>query len=349
MLGRLSAARVACNAATSSRLFGALFAAGLLALVPTASADEIEDFYKGRQVTIVTGGEAGNDYDQWARLIARHFGRQIPGNPILVVQNMPGAGQITATNHLYNVADQDGSIIGMIGRNLPYFALTGEKNVRYEPAKFNWLGSPETARRVCAVRDDSEVKSADDLFQKEALMGGAGAGGAISNTPVLLQRLLGLKFKLIEGYKSGSGVMLAVERKEIDGICISYNSLRPERSGSIKWTHLFNLERDPIPGTNIPTVYKYAKNDQQAQVIALYNSSVEIGRPVLVPPGVPAARVEALRKSFIALTKDPQFMADAEKQKLEIDLVPGDKLQKMIVDLMNTPKEIVELTNQMTK
>lgn len=336
------------NTRRCSQVVGAVVAIGLLAFAtPASAADEIEAFYKGKQVLFITGGAPGNDYDQWTRIIARHLGKHLPGQPVVVVQNMPGAGQLTAANHLYNIAEKDGSVIGMIGRNLPYLALTGNKNVKFDPIQFNWIGSPEVVQRVCAIRPDATVKRAEDLMQKEALMGGAGAGTAISNTPILLSRLLGFKFKLIEGYTSGPGVLLAIERKEIDGICITYSSLRSTRTGGAQWTFLFNLEHDPIEGVDFPPIYKFVKTDQQRRILTVYNSSVELGRPIVTPPGVPQPRVAMLRKAFEATLKDPQLRADAEKQNFEINFVSGETLENRVRELMTTPKEIVELVKKL--
>lgn len=344
------AVQFVCSRRNRLKLISAAVAAGLLALAPIGSeADEIENFYKGKQVTFITGSAVGSDYDQWARTIARHLDKHIPGNPVIVVQNMPGGGQIIAANHLYNISNKDGSVIGVISRNLPYLALTGHKNVRFDPTRFNWIGSPETVERVCAVRSDSEVKTADDLYQKEALIGGTGAGGGITNTPILLSRLLGFKFKVVEGYTGSPAIMLAVQRKEIDGICIPYTVLRNSRTGNAEWTFLFNLERNPIKGASFPTIYKYTKTEQQRQVISLYNSSVELGRPILMPPDVPTARVSAIRKAFEATLNDPDLKADAEKQKFEVNLISGETLKARVDELMATPKEIVELAKTLTK
>ena len=208
--------------------------AALLGLVHETRAQSPEEFYHAKQVRIIVSFDAGTDYDQWARLIARHLGRHLDGHPSLVVQNMGAAGGILATNHLFNVAPHDGTVIGMIGRNLPYFALMQEANARYEPAKFNWIGSPELTNRVCTAYERSAVRKAEDLFERELLTGGAGAASAVSTTPVLLSKLLGMKFKLIEGYPAPGPVLLAMERGEVEGLCQTVTSIRGVRPGWIE-------------------------------------------------------------------------------------------------------------------
>lgn len=323
----------------------ALAAALLPALVGAAAAQSVEEFYRGKQIRFIIASETGGDYDQWSRMIARHMGKHLPGKPSFVPVNMPGGGMLTATNHLFNVAEKDGSVIGMIGRNLPNQALLKHSSVRFDPLKFNWIGSPELTNRVCVARDGAPVQKGEDLFQHELIVGGSGAGTAVSTTPVILSRLLGMKFRLVEGYTGGQAILLAIERGEVQGICQSYTSLRgskPEWFTSGKVKVLFNLERTPLPGAKAPTIYEFIKDEDARRILSLYNSSVEIGRPILAPPGVPTDRVEALRRAFDATMKDPELKAEAEKLSLEINALTGEQLGEIIADLMNTPKDIVE-------
>ena len=324
----------------------------LVALSPPAPANPVEDFYRGKQIRFIISSATGGDYDQWSRIIARHLGKHIPGNPTIIPQNMPGAGQIIATNHLFNQAAQDGTVIGMIGRNLPNDALIKKEGVRFDPIKFNWLGSPELTNRVCAAIQGAPVQKAQDLFQHELLVGGAGAGTAVSNTPVLLARLLGMKFKLVEGYGNSQAVLLAMERGEVQGICQSLSSLRGSRpdwfeSGKLKV--LFNTERQPVPGLNAPSVFDYAKSEEQRRILSLYTSSVEFGRPIVAPPNVPKERVEALRKALADTLKDPELLDEAKKQGMEMTYVSGPELETLIADLMSTPADIVEKMRELTK
>jgi tripartite-type tricarboxylate transporter receptor subunit TctC len=261
----------------------------------------------------------------------------------MIPQNMPGGGQMTAANHLYNLAAKDGSVIGMIGRNLPNQALFKQPNVQFDPVKFNWLGSPELTNRVCGAMASSGVTSGEDLFSKEILMGGAGANTAVSTTPLLLHNVLGMKLKLIEGYGSTNAIMLAMERGEVHGICQTYMGIK---NGNEDWLTsgrfkiLFNMERKPIPGVDAPTIYKFTKTQEQRDLIGLFNSSVELGRPVAAPPGVPADRVDALRRAFDATMRDPAFLEEARRQKLEVSTLTGEQLEELVVALMKTSPEI---------
>lgn len=309
-----------------------------------ASADPLAEFYKGKQLRFIIHSKPGGSYDDWGRVIGPHLARNLPGQPTFLPVNMPGGGGIIAANHLYVAAAQDGSTIGILGRNLPYRALTKDQNVKYDPAKFNWLGSPELTSRVCAVTDKSPVKTAQELFEKEVLMGGAGAGTAVSTGPTLLNRLLGTKFKLVEGYGGSTDVQLAMQRNEVHGICQSLSSIEETMPGAIKEGKiivLFNYERKPVEGLNAPTIQQFAKTPEQKKILELFSSSVEFGRPFVAPPGVPADRVTALRTAFVKALEEPKLKDDVEKQRKSISILPGDELQKIISDLMTTPPELV--------
>ena len=212
--------------------FGRLLALALAVPMITSTAlAQDADFYRGKQIKAIVSTAAGGDYDNWIRLITRHWVKHIPGAPTFVIQNMPGAGGIIAANSFYHTAPRDGSSVAMIGRNLPFQALMKEEGIRFDPLKFNWIGSPEVSTRVCVAMDDSPVKTAEDLFTTELIVGGAGAGTAVSTTPRMLNSLLGMKFKLVEGYGSATNVQLAMERGEVKGICQTLSSLRSFRPG----------------------------------------------------------------------------------------------------------------------
>ncbi|HWG07195.1 MAG TPA: hypothetical protein VG271_19500 [Beijerinckiaceae bacterium] len=318
----------------------------------SARADSVEDFYKGRLIRFISGYPAGTDYDFWARLIARHWGDFIPGHPTFVVEFMPGGGQIVAANYLYNVAEHDGATVLMFERSLPYYALLGDKNIHFDPAKFNWIGSAEQTNRACFAIDGAPVQKAADLFDKELIVGGAGVASGLSNTPLLLSKLLGMKFKLIEGYSGAENVLLSIEKGELQGLCDSVSGLRAVRPGWIeqgKLKVLFTMLHDPEPGLNVPTIYEFTKTDEQRQIINLYMTSLEFGRPIIAPPGIPAERVTALRRGFDAMVADPSFQADAEKLHYTLTLRKGEVLQDIATRLMATPKEVVDRVQSLTK
>lgn len=324
----------------------------LIALSAGVSADPVEDFYRSKQIRFIISTAVGGDYDQWSRLIIRHLGKKIPGNPSFVPQNMPGGGQLTAANYLFSQAPKDGSVIGMIGRNLPNDALLRKEGVRFDPTKFTWLGSPELTNRVCTAMEGAPVQTAQDLFQRELLVGGAGAGTAVSTTPALLSSLLGMKFKLIEGYNGSQAVLLAMERGEVQGICQTLTSLRSNRPGWIesgKLKVLFNTERNRVPGLNAPSAFEFAQTEEQRQVLGLYSSSVEIGRPIVAPPGIPPDRAEALRKALAETLQDPALLDEAKKDGLEITFVSGPELENVVSQVMSTPAHVVDRMRDMVK
>ena len=194
-----------------------LIAFSMLALSPPVMAQGGTDFYKGKQIRFVVGTASGQEYDLWARLIGRHLTRHLAGNPTLIVENMPGAGHIIATNYLFNVAPRDGTVIGMVSRNMTDAAVMSLPNVRYEPAKFNWLGSPELSHRVMFVGPASGIEKVPDLFERELIVGAPGGVQGVTAAPILLKNLLGMKLKIVQGYRSPNDVVLAVARGEVGG------------------------------------------------------------------------------------------------------------------------------------
>lgn len=327
--------------------------AGAAVLATTAvCAETVEEFYKGKSIRVIVTTAAGGDYDQWTRLVTKHMPKYLSGHPSFVIQNMPGAGGFIAANTIYNQAPRDGTVIGMIGRQLPFQALMKEEGVRFDPLKFGYIGSPELTNRVCVTTRNAPVQKATELFEKEMLMGGAGAGTSVSTLPTLLANLLGMKFKVVEGYGSATAVVLAIERGEVHGICQTYSQLtssKPDwfKSGFMKV--LFNTESKRLPGVDAPTLYELVKTQEQKQIVALYSSSLELGRPMITPPELPADRLAALRKSFEAALGDPELKSDAEKQKLEISLTTGEELEVLIKNLMTTPLELVAKMQNLTK
>jgi tripartite-type tricarboxylate transporter receptor subunit TctC len=327
---------------TMMKVMGAL-AAGFCFMHAAVAADD--NFYAGKQVRVIVTTQAGADYDLWMRFIAPFMTRYIPGAPTLVIQNMPGAGSIVGTNYLYNVAPRDGSVFGMIGRNMPFQAVLGEKGIRFDLSKVNWIGNPEVTNRVCAMRAVPEVKSAQDLFTHEVMIGGAGAGGALSTIPQLLSRMLGMKLKLVEGYQGPRDVILAIERGELHGVCMSVTTIENIRPGWIASGNmrlLFNMEKDRLPGRDVPSIFEFAKSEDQRKILALFSAGVIFGRPIIAPPEVPAARVDILRTAFDKAMADPELLERAKKMGLEVGMVKGDALAKLNRELMETPRALVE-------
>jgi tripartite-type tricarboxylate transporter receptor subunit TctC len=328
-----------------------LIACCFLAATPL-QAQSVADFYKGKQVRMVVGTEAGQDYDTWARLIVRHMRQYVPGNPAFVVENMPGAGSLIAANYLYNKAAQDGTVVGMVSRNIPNYALMHQPNASYDPLKFNWIGSPEITHRGCYARSDAGIQTPDDLFTRELLVGGDGAGTALTETPALLKNLLGMKLKVIDGYKGATAVILAMERGELQGICQTTSAFAGSAQRLLDdgtFRILFTTEREAVPELKVPTVFAYAKTEEQRDILAIHASSLELGRPMLTPPNVPADRIVALRQAFAAAMKDPALLAEAKQMSLTVEARSGEEIATAIRNVAELPDELVAKAARMTR
>ena len=312
-----------------------------------AQSPSLAEFYKGKTLEFLIGGSPGSVYDQWARLLGRHMGRHIPGSPGFIVRSMPGGGNLVATNYLYNNSPRDGTVIAMVSRDMPTQDVLRASTVKFKSLEFGWLGSPELTNRVCVAAERSKVKNAEDLTKYELVVGGTGAGSAVSTTPVLLNALLGAKLKLVEGYAGGPEVMLAMERGEVEGICQTVSAIESTRPGWIaqgKLRVLFNLEKDPLPGSGAPSVQSLMKTDEQRQIVSFYNSNVELGRPVLTTPGVPPERLEALRRAFDTMMKDPEFLDEAKRAGFAVHPLTGEAVSAVVNRIMSTPREIIDKT-----
>ena len=316
------------------------------------SAQSPADFYKGKQIRMVVSTEPGQDYDTWARLVARHMRQYVPGNPPFVIENMPGAGSLIAANYLYNKAAQDGTTLGMVSRNIPNYALMRQPNANYDPLKFNWIGSPEITHRGCYARSDSGIKSPEDLFVRELVVGGDGAGTALTETPLLLKNLLGMKFKLIDGYKGATAVVLAMERGELEGICQTTSAFQGSAQHLLDdgtFRILFTTEPEPVPELKVPTIFAYAKTDEERKILEVHASSLELGRPILAPPNVPADRVAALRQAFDAAMRDPALLEEARQMKLTVEARSGEAITAAIRTVAELPPELVAKAARMTR
>ncbi len=305
-----------------------LLAVGCSLAFPAAAATQnsVADFYKGKDIKIIVSSGAGGGYDAYARLVAKHLGKHIPGNPSIIVQNMPGAGGVVAANFIYNVAPKDGTVIGEVQRAVPFLQILGEKGPQFETDKFNWLGSLASEVTLCVSWHTSPVKTFEDLKKTELVVGGSGPNDT-EQVPALLNNLLGTKFKIVSGYPSSTAVTLAVERGEVQGICSSYSSLSTRNAHWFKDKQINLLVQAALHKDahlqNVPLALDLATNPDDKAVLELNDARLGVGRPFLAPPGVPADRVKALREAFIATAKDADFLADAKKQKHEIDLVTG--------------------------
>ena len=249
-------------------------------------AAHAQDFYKGKQLQLIVGYEAGNDYDIGARLLARYLARHIPGQPSIIVQNMPQAAGVVAANHLYIRAPRDGTVLASISRNFPSQAIMGQPNIEADPRRFIWLGATSFPGRVCVATSAAKVKTTDDVFREELIVGSVGTGSSTSIVPTVLNRVLGTKFRLIEGYRGAQDVVLAMERGEVHGLCASLGQFRTHqqqiREGKLRI--LFQAEEtkmSDLPDT--PSIYDYAKSDEQRALMRFVFSSHRIRPPIPVP------------------------------------------------------------------
>jgi hypothetical protein len=326
----------------------ALAAALLVAIVGShpADADPVRDFYAGKQVTIIVGSGSGGGYDLQARLTARHLGRHIPGNPTFIVQNMPGAGSLQAANYIYNSAPADGTAIALLQRGMLLIKLINPSGVRFEIDKLNWLGSLNSETGVVLSWHTTEHKTTKDLFDKELIVGGI-VGVDPETTPRLLNALIGTKFKIVNGYNTTAQIALAIERNEVHGIAdwswSSVKAVRPDWLRDHKANILMQvgLHKEPeLP--DVPSALDFVKDAADRKVMELNFTQKTAARPMVAPPGVPADRVAALRAAFAALATDAEFLADAERSKLEIAPLPAEAVDKVIALIASTPVDIAE-------
>jgi tripartite-type tricarboxylate transporter receptor subunit TctC len=333
--------------ATSSRLTiaatVAIAASWGLALPAAAQAD----FYAGKQIIYYVGAGVGGGYDRQARTTARHLSQHIPGHPNIVVQNVPGAGSMALTNQMYNTAPRDGTAIALIQRGMLLAKLTYPTGTRFDIEKLNWIGSLNSeVGTTLAWNATAPHRTAKDLFEKQLIVGGI-VGVDPETTPRLYNALLGTKFKIVTGYNTTAQIALAIERGELQGIAdFSYSSLkavRPQWLRDRKITILMQgaLESDPeLKG--IPNALDFVKNASDRKVLELHFTQKTAARPVIMPPGVPPARVAIMRKAFEALARDKAFLADVKKSRLEFNFVPGVQIEKVVHLIVSTPADVAK-------
>jgi tripartite-type tricarboxylate transporter receptor subunit TctC len=314
---------------------------------PFALAQSPADFYKGRNIDLYIGYSVGGAYDLYARVIARHLGKHIPGNPIIVPKNMEGAGSLRLANWLYNVGPKDGTALGTIGRGTAFDPLLGSKGAQFQADRFTWIGSANNEVSVCVAWKTSGITKLEDVLAKELIVGGTGQAADTDQFPRVLNGVLGTKFKIVTGYPGGNDVTLAMERGEVKGRCgWSWSSVvathkRWIDDKSIIVLAQLSLDKHPdLP--DVPLIMDFAKGEDQQRMFKLIFARQVMGRPYLAPPGVPADRAEALRKAFMATMQDPDFLAEAEKSQLEINPVAGTEVEKLVKDLYQTPKALAD-------
>ena len=299
--------------------------------------------YQGKTVTIIVGYKAGGGYDTTARVLARHLPKYIPGKPTIIVQNMPGANSMIAANHVFNVAKPDGLTIGTFNRNLPIAQLTKVDGVKFDMRKFVWIGSAASESTILAIRTDLGYKTLDELKKsgKQIVIGATGPGANTYDFPLLLKDLLGLNLKIVTGYSSSADIMLAIERKEVDGRAGSYSSIRPfiDRKLVQPVVRARAIEKGI---EQLPVDESLAPNARAKAIMALRSAPEVIGRPYVMPPGTPEQTANIMREAFIKVMSDKELVAEATKAKMDLEFVSGTEAQKVIKEMLEQPKDIVE-------
>jgi len=330
------------------RFAGAMFRALLVILTPAAIAfaQSGSDFYRGRDINLYIGYSPGGAYDLYARVIGRHMGAHIPGNPTFVPQNMEGAGSLRLANYLYRVAPQDGTAIATFGRGIAFDPLLLGQGDAFDAQKLNWLGSANNEVSVCVALKSSGIAKFEDLFTKELTVGGTGSSSDTDQFPRVLNAVLGTHFKIVQGYPGGNDVVLAMERGEVRGRCgWSWSSVVSTHKSWItdgRMIVLVQLSLTKHPDLpDVPLVMDFAKTDEQRQILKMMFARNVMGRPYVAPPNLPADRVATLRKAFMDTMTDKDFLAEADKLQLEINPVSGADVEKLVKEVYATPPDIV--------
>ncbi len=321
------------------------FVAVSVALGPRVFAAENTSFYRGKQVVMLVASGAGGGYDTYARALARYISKHIPGNPAIVPKNVPGAGGLIAANSLYNSTAPDGLTFAALTNGAAMDPLFGEPAARFDGRKFNWIGSIGKLENICVTRREVPVTRIEQARTREITVAGSGATGNSAIMPKIVNRFLGTKFRVITGYAEGSGVTLALERGEVDGVCgMSYSTLkathpdwfRDHRVNVILQIGLNRLKDLP----SVPSALDFVSGTDK-QILQLILIRQEMGRPFALPPGVPADRVALFRRAFEATMQDREFLAEATKLSLEVDPLTGTQISDLLQQAYGAPKQVV--------
>jgi tripartite-type tricarboxylate transporter receptor subunit TctC len=317
----------------------------LLASAPALAQEDVAAFFKGKTIRLVVGIGVGSGYDINARLLARHMAAHIPGQPTIIVQNQPGAGSLTMTNALYNNGPFDGTVMGASFNGMPTTPLLQPGGARFDPVKLNWLGSTNRETQAMYVWHTAPAQRLEDAKSTVIVMGGQAPGSTQFDYPVLANHLFGFKFKVVTGYESTPKIHLAMESGEVHGTIANWSTLKAINPGWIaekkirilaQWTFTKNPE---LP--DVPMFLSVAKTDEERAALRLMLARLEYGRPFFLPPNVPAARVQALRRAFDATMKDPAYLAEADRLKIEVEPLTGEEVATFVEQVMRTPPETV--------
>jgi len=322
-----------------------LAALALLLCAPAYAQDDAAEFFKGKTLRIVVGSGVGSGYDITARILARHLRTHLPGNPTIIVQNQPGAGGLTMTNSLTANGPFDGTVIGAPFNGTPTMPLLQPQTARFDADKLAYIGSTNRETQVMYVWHTVPIEKLDQVKTTELVIGAQAPGSTQYDYPILLDRLLGYKFKVITGYESTPKIHLALERGEVQGTVANWSTLKALNSdwladNKIRLLAQWGLKKLPEIG-DVPSIFDYLTTDADRAAVKLVVARLEFGRPFFVPPGVPAVRVNALRQAFEATVKDAAFLADAARAKIDIDPLNGEAVQALVEEVAKTPADVV--------
>ena len=317
-----------------------LLLAATLVIAGLHGVAQAEDFYRGKTIRLVVPSAPGGGYDSYGRTLAQFMAKHIPGEPTVVVQNMPGGGGLTAANWLFNIAPKDGLTFGMIQRGVPFYPYFGDKNALFKPAEFVWLGSLAAEVGAVSVFHTSKAKTMADAFSFPILLGGSGPNDS-ETYPHLMNNTIGTKFKIVSGYKSNTETLLAIERGEVEGLSGSWSSMKANRPAWVKdnqvraLVQIAKTKQPDLP--DVPLIMDFVTKDEDRIMWTVALSMAQAGRPVAAPPGVPSELVKILRKAFDDTMKDPAFVADMDRTRRDVSPETGEAMQKLLEEVAAFP------------
>jgi tripartite-type tricarboxylate transporter receptor subunit TctC len=329
--------------------------AGAALAIASAMPATAQNFYEGKTVNIVVGTEAGGGYDIYGRAVARHIGRHLPGKPTVIVQNMPGAGSAKAAEFLFALAPKEGATIGLIFPGIIVEPLLQPGKFRFDPTKFEYLGSADSGTRLCVTHRSSKIKTFDDALKMPSNFGGSAFGSSTTDYAQLLINLAGAKFRIVNGYKSSIDTVLAAERGEVDGLCgydsSSFRAQKPDWFNTPEAHMILQAALEPFPELTklgVPHIWQYVSGENR-KIAEVILAQQEFHRPFLAPPGVPADRLALLRTAFMATMNDPDFLADAQKMKLTITPKDASTVTELVKKMYASPPELLAKVNKALK
>jgi tripartite-type tricarboxylate transporter receptor subunit TctC len=328
--------------------------AALASLIGSAGARvaAAEDFYRGKTIRMIVPSEAGGGYDYYGRTLAAHLRRHIPGEPNIIVQNMPGGGGLTSANWLYNVAPKDGLSIGLIQRGVPFYPYFGDRNALYVPTQFNWLGSFNSETGVTTMWHTAKVQTMAAALTETAVLGGSGPNDS-ETYPSLMNNTIGTKFRVVAGYRANTAVLLAMERGEVEGITGSWSSMKVERPDWLRdrkvsvIVQVARTKHADLP--DVPLIMDYVRKPEDRAMWNVILAMATVGRPVTAPPGLPADLSRTLREAFAATMKDPAFVGEMARTQRELTPETGETMAQMLEEVAATPPEILARLNSYIK